>query len=144
MLAKIGSLEPPVPSTEPEFLQDSTYLVYDGECPFCSAYVRFVRLQETVGKVELLDARQGGEVVDYLTSQNFDLDEGMALIYKDRIYHGDECINILALLSSKSSLFNRINYVIFQNKRVAAFLYPIMRAGRNLVLKLLGKTKLNP
>lgn len=133
-----------MPSTLPQFLKDSSYLVYDGECPFCSAYVKFVRLQETVGKVTLLDARQGGEVVDYLTSQNLDLDEGMALIYKDRIYHGDECINILALLSSKSSLFNRINFVIFQNKRVAAFLYPIMRFGRNLVLKLLGKKKLNP
>ena len=40
------------------------WLVYDGDCPFCSAYVRFVRLRDAVGTVHLVDAREGGPVVD--------------------------------------------------------------------------------
>ena len=91
----------------------------------------------------VVSARQGGELVDYLSEKAFDLDEGMVLVYEGRIYHGDECINILALLSSRSGLFNRLNFLLFKNKYVAGFLYPILRAGRNLILRLLGKTKLN-
>ena len=34
-------------------------IIYDGDCVFCSHYVRFVRLRETVGPVALIDARSG-------------------------------------------------------------------------------------
>jgi predicted DCC family thiol-disulfide oxidoreductase YuxK len=35
-----------------------TWIVYDGECPFCTQYVKLMRLRETVGIVKPLNARE--------------------------------------------------------------------------------------
>ncbi|MEM9168284.1 MAG: DCC1-like thiol-disulfide oxidoreductase family protein [Pseudomonadota bacterium] len=118
------------------------YIVYDGECPFCSAYVRMVRLREIAGKVHLLDARAPHPVVDDLKARGYDLDEGMALKIGDAIYHGDECVHQLAMLTGSSGFFNRFHFWVFQNEARAKAIYPTLRAGRNLALKLLGKRKI--
>lgn len=117
-------------------------IVYDGACPVCSNYVRFIRLRETVGRVVLLDARDGGTVVEGLIARGIDLDEGMVLMMDGQVYHGADCVNRLALLSTPSGLFNRLNAWIFRSAAVSRALYPIMRAGRNLLLKLLNKKNL--
>lgn len=118
------------------------WVVYDGECPFCSAYVRMVRLREAVGNVHLLDARQAHPVVDELKASGLDFDEGMALKIGEAVYHGDECVHQLAMMSGSSGLFNRFHFWVFQSPRRTKFLYPFMRAGRNLALRLLGRRKI--
>lgn len=118
-------------------------LIYDGDCPVCSAYVRFVRLRESVGEVRLINARDGGAEVEALKRQSIDFDEGMVLLYDDRIYHGSDCIHMLALLSTNSGWFNRFNAAIFKSERASRLLYPVLRAGRNLLLRLLGKSKIH-
>ena len=40
--------------------QTDNWLLYDGECPFCSACVKLVRIRENVGKLRLVNARDGG------------------------------------------------------------------------------------
>jgi len=117
-------------------------LVYDGECPVCSAYVRMVRFRAAVGRVQLIDARSGGPLVSEILREGFDLDEGMVLKIGDRIYHGPDCIHALALMSGGNGLFNRFNAWIFKSPARARILYPILRAGRNLLLRLLGRKKL--
>ncbi|SFN67246.1 hypothetical protein SAMN05216332_101145 [Nitrosospira briensis] len=52
------------------------------------------------------------------------------------------CIHLLALLSTNSGPFNRINSVIFGSAILARILYPILRVGRNATLRLLGRTKI--
>ena len=48
---------------------DDNWLLYDGECPFCSAYARFVRLRETsIGPLRLIDARHGGPAIERVKS----------------------------------------------------------------------------
>ena len=118
-------------------------LVYDGECPVCSAYVRYVRIKESVGRVILVNARDGGPWVDQVVQAGLNLDDGMVLIYGGRLYHGADCVHMLALLSSKSGFFNRVNAAAFKYPGFARFLYPILRAGRNLLLRLLGRTPLH-
>ena len=90
-----------------------TVIVYDGHCPFCSRFVAWQRLRENVGLVRLEDARNGGAVAKALWAAGYDLNEGMVLIWNGRIYHGDDCVHRLALLSSRSGLFNRINAVSY-------------------------------
>jgi predicted DCC family thiol-disulfide oxidoreductase YuxK len=116
-------------------------IVYDGQCPFCSRYVGLLRLRQSLGHVELIDARQDGPVVAEIHAAGLDLDEGMALKLGDRWYHGDECIHILALLSTPSTLFNKINGAVFRSRPAARLLYPLLRAGRNVALKVLGRGK---
>jgi predicted DCC family thiol-disulfide oxidoreductase YuxK len=118
-------------------------LVYDGECPVCSSYVQYIRLKESVGRVTLLNAREGGEWVERIRTAGLDLDEGMVLIYGGRYYHGADCIHMLALLSTGSGVFNRINSVVFRSPRLSAYLYPMLRFGRNTLLRLLGRTRLH-
>ena len=120
-------------------IAESNYLVYDGECPFCARYVKLVRLRAAIGEVELVNARTEHPVVDFLRQQRIDLDEGMALVRSGRIYHGDECIHELALLSTPSNAFNRLNALLFRSAKVSRLAYPILRFGRNTTLKLLGK-----
>lgn len=118
------------------------WLVYDGECPFCSAYVRYVRVRESVGRLHLVDARLPHPVADEARTLGLDLDEGMALKLGQRFYHGADCINVLAMLSTGSGPFNRLNAAIFRSPAASRVLYPMLRAGRNLALRLLGRGKL--
>ena len=120
----------------------TAWIVYDGQCPFCSRYVQLLRLRESLGAVRLIDARKGGPIVEELQRAGVDLDEGMVLKLDDRLYHGHDCIHILALLSTPSGLFNRINAAVFRSPLTARMLYPVLRAGRNAVLRLLGRGKI--
>lgn len=118
-------------------------LVYDKQCPACNHYCQIVRIREDVGELRIIDARENSEVRDEITAMGLDIDQGMVLKMNDQIYYGSNAIHALALMSSRSSIFNRINYWIFKSKTRARFLYPILRACRNLLLKVLGKTKIN-
>ena len=122
---------------------EDTQIIYDGECPFCTAYVRLSRLRESVGPVTLIDARQGGAVVDAVRRAGYDLDQGMVLKYAGRLYHGADCLNMLALLSSRSSAFNRMTSTMFRNPTLARVSYPVLRSCRNLTLALLGRRRLD-
>ena len=118
------------------------YVVYDGECPFCAAYVRMTRLREAAGKVHLINAREAHPLVSELKAAGYDLDEGMALKMGDAIYHGADVMNQLALMSGGSGLFNRFHHWVFSDAKRSAMLYPTLRAGRNLALRLLGRKKI--
>lgn len=117
-------------------------LVYDGECPFCQRFARLLRLRETID-MQLIDARGGGGEVEEIVAAGYNLDEGMVLAIGGRFYHGDACLHALALLSSNSTPFNRLNKRIFSSPRVAKILYPVLRCARNAVLKLLGRKPLD-
>ncbi|MFC3285083.1 DCC1-like thiol-disulfide oxidoreductase family protein [Litchfieldella rifensis] len=118
-------------------------LVYDKQCPFCDHYCRLVRLRDSVGSLTLVDAREDTEIRDEITAAGLDIDQGMVLKIGDRLYYGDDAIHVLALMSSRTDAFNRINYWIFRSSRRARWLYPVLRSCRNFLLKLLGKTKVN-
>lgn len=114
-------------------------LLYDGDCPVCNRYVAMLRLREQFGELTLLDARQASPQRRRVEQQGLDLNEGFALFVDEELYFGDSAIQALALMSSGSGLFNRINYYIFRHARLARFLYPVLAAGRRLLLKLLGR-----
>lgn len=116
------------------------WIVYDGDCPFCSAYVRLVRLREAVGTVHLIDARDSDDpVVAEVKAKGIDLDQGMAMKIGDRILHGDAVLHRIALMSGPSGTLNRLQAWIFRSPTRSRLLYPPLRAGRNATLRLLGR-----
>lgn len=117
-------------------------LVYDGDCPFCSRYVKLLRLRDSIGPVALINAREGGPRVERLRELGYNLDGGFVLEWEDRIYHGADAINRLALLSTRSSLFNKVNAFVFKSRTASRVLYPVLRTGRDLTLLLMGRSKL--
>jgi predicted DCC family thiol-disulfide oxidoreductase YuxK len=115
-------------------------VVYDGECIFCQNYVRMLRLRESVGKVDLVDARGDDPRVQELIDQGYDLDEGMVFSYQHKIFHGSDAVHALALLCSASTLFNRFNAHVLSKPNTARLLYPWLKAGRRVTLWLRGRT----
>ena len=118
-------------------------IVYDGECPFCSAYVRMVRLRETAGPVRLTDARKDRDAVARLRDAGIDINETMAVIYGGSIYAGPRAVEILSLLSSGSGIMNRLAARLLRNPRRADFFYPVLRFGRKAALRLFGSGKID-
>ena len=121
---------------------DAPFIIYDGECPFCSRYVKLMRLRESVGKVTLIDAREGGSAVDTARQLGFDLNEGMIFFYGGRYYYGADAVQMLSMLSGKAGWLNRLNASLFRSPARAQLLYPVLRAGRNATLRVLGRTKI--
>lgn len=120
----------------------NNWLLYDGECPFCSHYVRHVRLREAIGPITLANAREHASLVDEVRRLGFDVDTGMVLKLDGNYYHGADCIHALALLTTSSGWFNRLNSLMFRSARASRLLYPLLRTGRNLTLRLLGRARL--
>ena len=118
-------------------------LIYDAECPVCDSYCRLVRIRASVGKLELVDARESTPVMEEITRAWLDIDQGMVLKIGDELYYGSDAINTLASISSPSGLFNRLNYWVFRSRVLSRLIYPLLRFFRNLLLKALRKTKIN-
>jgi predicted DCC family thiol-disulfide oxidoreductase YuxK len=126
----------PPPAAEPSLI------IYDGDCVFCQNYVRFFRLKDAVGPVDLIDARSGDPRVARYWRDGFDLDEGMLFVHGGKVHYGADAVNVLAGLSSSSGLFNKLNRLALSNAAAAAFFYPLLKLGRRVTLAARGKTAL--
>jgi len=123
--------------------REEILLVYDRECPACNFYCLVVKIRASVGDLRIVDARENSEVLHEITAQGLDIDQGMVLKMGDQLYYGSDAIHALALIGSRSGIFNRINYWVFKSKTISSILYPVLRSLRNLLLKILGKSKIN-
>ncbi len=119
------------------------FLVYDKECPACNYYCKLVRVRESVGNLVLVDARESSSLMNEITEAELDIDQGMVFIVGDRMYYGADAIHALSIMSTRSGVFNRVTYWVFKSKVLSGILYPMLRAARNLFLKILHKTKIN-
>ena len=121
----------------------SVRVYYDGECPFCTRYVSLLRLRKTVGEVGLIDLRGDAGLLTELAAQGFDTDQGMVVEMDGRRVGGADAINALALMSTKSGSFNKLNRAIFAIPFFALIIYPVLRAGRWITLFAMGRDGIN-
>ncbi len=122
---------------------DDIVLVYDKQCPVCDFYCEHVSVEESAGRLVRIDARDPSDIMAEITTRGLDIDEGMVLKAGGQLYYGADAIHELARLSSRKGFFNRLAHWTFRSKPVARVLYPIMKFGRNLLLKMLGRTRIN-
>ena len=123
-------------------MRHSLNIIYDGQCPFCSAYVRHARLREQAD-VTLTNAREVPALVAELARKGIDLDTGMVVTLDDARYHGAAAMHVLASLTTPVGVWNRMNAWLFGSTRRARILYPWLRCGRGAVLWLLHRPRLN-
>jgi len=90
--------------------REEILLVYDKECPACNNYCQFVRIREDIGDLRIVNARDNSQVRDEITGMGLDIDQGMVLKMGGQIYYGTDAIHTLALISSRTGIFNRANY----------------------------------
>lgn len=105
-------------------------IVYDAECPFCASYVALLRLRERYS-VHLIDARSEPAQAQ---AYGLDLNAGMIVDLDGEIYHGARAVALLSRLSRRRGPL--------ASDRVADLVYPWMRSGRALALKLLQRKPL--
>ena len=117
----------------------SVTLIYDGDCPICSSYSRALRIRRDLGSLQLINARHQPEFAVDLTERGIDINDGFVCILDGEIYSGVSAIHVLALISGNVGVFNRINYCVFSNKKRASVIYPLLKAGRGALLRILGR-----
>lgn len=118
-------------------------LVYDKQCPACEFYCNLARIRESVGDLRLVDARDNTPVMEEITAAGLDIDEGMVLKVGSQLYYGADAIHALSLMSTRTGVFNRLTYWCFRSQRISGMLYPLLKACRNLLLKILGRSRIN-
>ena len=115
-------------------------IIYDGECTFCNAYTKRLKLQQSVGEVELLSARADDVRVQHYVDRGYDLDEGMLVVFQNEIYAGAAATHWLSLHTSGAGFFEAIQGFIFKRRWLANWLYPLLKLGRRIWLALRGRT----
>jgi len=117
-------------------------IIYDGECPYCRNFVKLQRLREQVGEINLVDARSNDPLVKAAQCSGYSLDDGMLFIYEGTIHFGPDAITAMAKLSSKETIFARINRSLFKYRALSKLLYPFMKFARLITLRLLGRKRI--
>ena len=117
-------------------------IVYDGQCPFCSNFVALMTLKQAVGRVDLIDARSAHPLVATLFAQKYDLDEGLVVIYGEKVYYGSDAVALISDLSNRGGRIARLISFVLSGPRRANIIYPWMKAGRRVVLKMLGRSRI--
>ena len=111
------------------------YLLYDGECPVCSAYVAMARLRRLSPDLAVLDARTEPALVAELRRQGYEINEGMVLSLDGVVYFGAEATHMIARLGRASpSWWRRAGLSL-----LGAAPYGWLSHGRSALLRLLGR-----
>jgi predicted DCC family thiol-disulfide oxidoreductase YuxK len=123
---------------------DDIWFIYDGECPICRIGASFYKVRQSVGRLHTVNAREDKKhpVMLEVHQANLNLDEGMVIKCRGKLYQGDAALHIMAMLGADAGSFNRINTMLFRYERFAVFCYPVMKAVRNIILKLKGIKKI--
>lgn len=112
-------------------------VLYDDQCPVCRGYCTKVELKGDK-KLDLIDARKGGKLLDEATSLGLDIDEGMIVKVDGKLHYGSEAMRELVKLK-KAGLLERF---FFGGKRRAAVSYAVSKGARNVLLKILRIPKI--
>jgi predicted DCC family thiol-disulfide oxidoreductase YuxK len=123
---------------------DNIWFVYDGECPICTIGATFYKIRQSVGELHVVDARKEKQhpVMHEINAAGLDLDEGMVIKYRDRLYHGRDALLLMAKLGTDKGMFNKINNGLFQFEPLAKLAYPFMKLTRNVAITLKGVGKI--
>ena len=119
-------------------------LIYDEQCPVCSAYSAAVEVDaHHASTVRRINARSDDPLVQKAREAGLDLDDGMVVIHNGKLYHGAEALNLMARFAPNKGLGNRLNRLLFSDEKISHLSYPVLRAGRNSLLRLLGRSKIS-
>ncbi len=136
---------PEAERTEPadEASQDD-FLLYDGECPFCSFYARKSGFETLSGRpLTLIDANRAPEFISEMRTQGCEVDEGMILVLAGRRYQGAEAMTALEAMTSGAGWFGRLSRWFASNPARVRALYPWFQRLRRAALWVKGRRGLD-
>lgn len=116
---------------------EGVWFIYDGDCPICQYAALALRIKREYGALHLLNARTDPDhpLLQAVNARGLDLDAGMVIVHNGTFYHGKRALRFMARHGDNRGWFNRFNRLLFWSDRIAALLYPWMRATRNFLLR---------
>ncbi|MGB0848719.1 MAG: DCC1-like thiol-disulfide oxidoreductase family protein [Thiolinea sp.] len=112
-------------------------LFYDGDCPFCSRYSELMQARDKLGQFAIISLREDQDSVEEFRDLGLDLEQGFVFRYNGEIYHGADAMNVLATVTQQKDPLLRLNHWFFGKRTISKWLYPVLRFGRWLVLRVL-------
>lgn len=113
-------------------------VLYDDQCPVCHNYCTRVEMKDAKDKLVLVDARKDGALLDEVTKQGLDIDQGMVVKVDGKLFYGAEAMREIVKLK-KAGAMERF---LFNGPKLAAAVYGGCKGVRNVLLKLLGIKKI--
>ncbi len=122
---------------------DTDFLLYDGECPACSAYVAIARLRQLYPALKILNARSEPGLVAELRTRGYEINEGMVLCLGGAIHFGADATRMIAQLgSASSSRWRRTALGLIGTAPWSQRIYPWLNRGRGVLLRLLRRGRI--
>jgi predicted DCC family thiol-disulfide oxidoreductase YuxK len=122
---------------------DTDFLLYDGECPACSAYVALARLRQLYPGLKVLNARSEPDLVAELRTRGYEINEGMVLCLDGAIHFGADATRLIARLgSASSSRWRRMALGLIGTAPWSRRIYPWLNRGRGVLLRLLRRGRI--
>ncbi|MDN5086592.1 hypothetical protein ACOL21_07535 [Aliarcobacter butzleri] len=116
-------------------------IYYDGECPFCNEYTKVIKLKSDY-KVFIRNARDYNKRMKVYCNQGFDINEGMIVVFDDKVSHGAEAVHLLNKLSTKSTFKEWIIDLFSRNLFFLKYIfYPTVKFIRKVILIIKNKEK---
>jgi predicted DCC family thiol-disulfide oxidoreductase YuxK len=123
---------------------DTNFLLYDGDCPACSAYVAMARLRQRCPDLRILSARSEPALVAKLRRDGYEINEGMVLSLDGQIHFAAEATRMIAILGRASpSRWRKRALGFIGTAPWARLLYPWLNRGRQLLLWMLGRRRID-
>lgn len=115
-------------------------LYYDGDCPFCTEYSKYVKLKQRYDII-ILDARTELDKIRYFNSKGFNINNGMILEIENNnaIYQGDSAILEIDRLLEHTTFLDKLRTAVTHIPYLMRLAYPIIKWFRYLTLKAMGK-----
>lgn len=118
-------------------------IVYDKYCPICQHFTKGIRLRRLNEQLNIVNARDSQHPdVKRLKQLNINLNDTMAVIYDQEIYTGAQAMTWLSMMTSPSHTLNRLIFFFFRYPKIGQQLYPILKTGRLLLLKILKRPQI--
>ncbi len=120
----------------------SAVILYDGECPVCGEYLDLLKIRELVDEVRLVNARRRPDLVADLRAAGYEINDGIVLAHEGGIVYGASALSLIAQLGGTGRTFNRASAALFRAPVIGEVLYAVLKAGRTLLLRLLGRGRI--
>ena len=119
-------------------------IVYDGECPFCSDFVKISNLWKKFPNLRLCSAREGTHPsVKLVIDKGYDLDDGMAVVLDDAILYSIEAARFISKHSQPNTLRMWGYRGLLMSPKFGALIYGFLVHLRRLYFRLRGKKLIN-
>lgn len=123
--------------------KETVFLVYDHDCPVCRSYCTRLSSRADGPEIALVDARTDQSLMTEITERGLDIDEGMVLKVGDEVFYGSEAAWRLTAYTRRTGFTGWVDRIFFPSRGAARVMYPLGKALRNAILRLLNIPRIN-